>query len=209
MTSNNLKTTKNTEILDNTLVGNPNLIFYSNNTSFEENVKTHRKQIIKEANEIKSGSTTPNTLNTESIKIIKNSNSKETLVNSIRKTSINSYSTNIFKEELSDKTDAKESNEKLIKLCSEEIKEDLKVLIQEAIHYKKIGNDLFNKKNYSKALEYYKKSLIVLNIDSEYNEILNGSANFIKIECLNNISICFLLKKEYEKVLDFTQQVIF
>lgn len=89
-----------------------------------------------------------------------------------------------------------------------ELKDDLKALVQEAMYYKRIGNDLFNKKNYNNSIDYYKKALIALNFNSSYKELFSQSnINSIKIDCLNNIAICFLLKKEYDKVLDFTQQV--
>ncbi len=89
-----------------------------------------------------------------------------------------------------------------------ELKDDIRALVQEAMHYKRIGNDLFNKKSYNSSIDYYKKALIALNFNSNYKELFSQSnINTIKIDCLNNIAICFLLKKEYEKVLDFTQQV--
>lgn len=87
-----------------------------------------------------------------------------------------------------------------------EVKDKYKVLVQEAMYYKRIGNDLFNKKNYLKSVDYYKKSLMILNHNSNFKDY-QSNVTGIKIDCLNNIAISFLLKNEYQKVLDFTSQV--
>ena len=87
-----------------------------------------------------------------------------------------------------------------------EVKDRYKVLVQEAMYYKRIGNDLFNKKNYLKSVDYYKKSLMILNHNSNFKDY-ESNVTGIKIDCLNNIAISFLLKNEYQKVLDFTSQV--
>jgi len=87
-----------------------------------------------------------------------------------------------------------------------EVKDRYKVLVQEAMYYKRLANDLFNKKNYLKSVDYYKKSLMILNHNSNFKDI-GSNVDSIKIDCLNNIAISFLLKNEYQKVLDFTSQV--
>lgn len=86
--------------------------------------------------------------------------------------------------------------------------DDVRTRGQEAINYKRLGNDLLNKKDYNKAIEYYKKALFALNLNSNYKGLFSQSnINSIKIDCLNNMSICFFLKKDFEKVLESTQQV--
>ena len=73
--------------------------------------------------------------------------------------------------------------------------------------FKKLGNEMMAKKNNNDAIEFYVQSLSNL-CSRNFNSIMpEFSVNEIKIECLNNISICFLFKKDFNKVLDFTQQV--
>jgi tetratricopeptide (TPR) repeat protein len=90
------------------------------------------------------------------------------------------------------------------------LKENLKLIVKESLHYKKLGNDSYLKQKYNLAIEYFHKSLITLNLSSNYKELLSQTnIESIKVECLNNIAICYLVKqKDYEKVLDFTRQAL-
>ena len=90
------------------------------------------------------------------------------------------------------------------------MKEELKGIVKESLNYKKLGNEYFSKHNFSLAIENYKKALINLNLSSEFKELLSQTnIDSIKIECLNNIAICYLVKqKDYEMVLDYTQQAL-
>ena len=106
-----------------------------------------------------------------------------------------------------DEKDTKLNND-VVSTKSDEVVLDYKENIQLAMQFKKIANDLFNKKSFTKSIEYFNKALEHLNFNQA--EIFNQSnINTIKIDCLNNISICYLLKKDHEKVLEYTSQVIF
>ena len=108
---------------------------------------------------------------------------------------------------------------------------DKTTILQEAMYYKRLANECSNKKNYSKSIEFYKKSLQCLSVgepntscsdgsnsgelnkktNDNYNkDFLNqSSVQNLKLDCLNNMAICYLLKKEFKKALDYTGQVSF
>lgn len=88
----------------------------------------------------------------------------------------------------------------------ENLKEEVKSIIQECLLRKSQGNDYFKSKQYSKALNYYQSSLSFLNKMKPECELVFNQSNFfnIKVECLNNIAICFLVKSEYSKAIHFT-----
>jgi tetratricopeptide (TPR) repeat protein len=90
------------------------------------------------------------------------------------------------------------------------LKQDLKIVVKEAINYKAKGNESFNKQTYDQSIEYYHKALLTLNLTPDYKELLSQTnIDSIKVECLNNIAICYLIKqKDYDKVLEFTEQAL-
>lgn len=79
--------------------------------------------------------------------------------------------------------------------------------MRDALAHKSQGNDYFNRQNYSIAVDYYKKALSSLKLSPKFKEVLSQTnIENIKIECFNNIAICYLVKqKEYNKVIDYTQ----
>lgn len=88
--------------------------------------------------------------------------------------------------------------------------DNLKDSIDNAIQLKKKGNEFINNKNFEKAIECFETALSTLKKD--YNGIDFGTKtniDSIRIDCLNNIAICNYIKKEYDKVLSYTQKVSF
>lgn len=88
--------------------------------------------------------------------------------------------------------------------------DNLKDSIDNAIQLKKKGNEFINNKNFEKAIECFEAALSTLKKD--YNGIDFGTKtniDSIRIDCLNNIAICNYIKKEYDKVLSYTQKVRF
>lgn len=75
------------------------------------------------------------------------------------------------------------------------------------MNFKNQGNEYFNKQNYGNAIDFYKKAISSLKLSSKFKEVLSQTnIENIKIECFNNIAICYLVKqKEYNKVIDYTQ----
>jgi len=89
-----------------------------------------------------------------------------------------------------------------------EIRDELKAIFKEIMNFKRLGNEKMEKKNYTSAIELFNKSLTSLNLSSNFKDIMTETnINSIKVECLNNISYCNFQKKEYNKVLEYTQQV--
>lgn len=87
------------------------------------------------------------------------------------------------------------------------LKEELKLKVKEATEFKKCGNELFEAHFYEKAIKSYEQALHHLNFQSNYSELLLASTNIdnIKIECYNNISVCHLLRMNYDKALEYTE----
>lgn len=90
------------------------------------------------------------------------------------------------------------------------MKEELRQLVKEANHFKKLGNDNFHIQQYETAIELYNKSLDLLTNTSNFKELLSKTnIDSIKIECLSNIAICYLvMRKDYHKALEYTNKVL-
>jgi hypothetical protein len=91
------------------------------------------------------------------------------------------------------------------------IKEYLSKIGNQGIQFKVRANNLFKKGKYKDAINEYIRALDIFNsIDKKYYELLNlSNITFIKLECLNNIAMCQLVLREYDKVLDITKEVLF
>lgn len=101
------------------------------------------------------------------------------------------------------------SNDKIDSNKNSSMKEELRGIVKEASNFKKEGNDYFHQQKIELAIEYYNKSLISLNKTAGFKELLSQTnIDSIKTECLNNLAICYIMKKEYDKVLSYTQLVL-
>lgn len=89
-----------------------------------------------------------------------------------------------------------------------DLREELKLIVKQSLDFKKQGNDYFSKKNYNNAIDCYNKALLALeNMSATYDKILEQTnISNIKIECFNNIAICYLIKPNFELVLEFTDK---
>ena len=77
------------------------------------------------------------------------------------------------------------------------------------MEYKKKGNEDFSRKSYSIAIENYKKALFNLEFNNENDHILcKTNIESIKIECFNNLAICYLVKSDYLRVLSYTEKTL-
>ncbi len=81
---------------------------------------------------------------------------------------------------------------------------------KKAVEYKVRANNLFKRGKYLEAIHDYEAALSELNvIDRKYYEMINLSNIIsIRLECLNNIAMCYLVLKDNEKVIDYTTQVL-
>ncbi len=72
------------------------------------------------------------------------------------------------------------------------------------------ANQLFKKNKFKDALGEYLNAVEELNfLIRLQNESLNmTNINWVRMECLNSIAVCYLLLKEYQKVLDYTAEVL-
>jgi tetratricopeptide (TPR) repeat protein len=103
--------------------------------------------------------------------------------------------------------DLLESNNKSL-----DTKENLRRKLEIANQHRVKGNMIFKKNKFKDASVEYLKAIDELNSLFEINkkcEILNvTNVNWVRVECLNNISLCFLLLKDYEKVIAYTNDVL-
>lgn len=90
------------------------------------------------------------------------------------------------------------------------LKEELRLKVKEATELKRSGNELFEAHNYDKAIQYYEQALQHLKFQSDYDKLLLASTNIdnIKIECYNNIAVCYLLRFNYQQALEMTEQTL-
>lgn len=90
------------------------------------------------------------------------------------------------------------------------LKEELRLKVKEATELKKCGNEFFEAQNYEKSILYYEQALNHLKFQNDYDKLLLASTNIdnIKIECFNNISVCYLLRNKFEKALEMTEQTL-
>lgn len=92
---------------------------------------------------------------------------------------------------------------------TQDLKDSLRVIVKQSLELKRLGNECFSKQSYSNSIEYFKKSLSGLELSNEYEQILSlTNINNIKIECYNNLAICFMVKTEYSKVLEYTDYAL-
>jgi tetratricopeptide (TPR) repeat protein len=91
-------------------------------------------------------------------------------------------------------------------------KDQMKKSLEKSNQSRLKANLLFKKNKFKDALGEYLKAIDELKILMEINkkyEILNmTNINWVRMECLNNISVCYLLLKEYSKVLDYTKEAL-
>jgi tetratricopeptide (TPR) repeat protein len=83
-------------------------------------------------------------------------------------------------------------------------------IAKKAVEYKVKANNLFKKGRYTDAIRCYDNALEELNaIDRKYYDMMNlSNITLIRVECLNNIAMCYLVLKEFEKVINFTNNVL-
>ncbi len=99
------------------------------------------------------------------------------------------------------------------KLNGNALKEYLKSILEKGNTHRHRANVLFKKNKFKDALNEYSKAIEQLNYlkiknEREYPEILNiTNINWIRMECLNNIAVCSLVLKDYEKALEYSDEV--
>jgi tetratricopeptide (TPR) repeat protein len=89
------------------------------------------------------------------------------------------------------------------------LKEYLSNVAKKAVEYKVKANNLFKKGKYTDAISNYNSALDELNaVDKKYYEMNLPNINFVRLECLNNIAMCYLILKQFEKVIEYTNKVL-
>lgn len=86
-----------------------------------------------------------------------------------------------------------------------------KQILERGMQYKIRANSLFKKNKFRDSLVEYLKAVDDINLllSNRANQGINvTNINWLKLECLNNIAVCYLLMKEFNQVLSFTEQVL-
>jgi len=92
-----------------------------------------------------------------------------------------------------------------------DINSDIKQILARGIQYKHRANSLFKKNKFKESLIEYLKAVEEINTLLSHRSkagINMTNINWLRLECLNNIAVCYLLLKEYNKVLFYTEQVL-
>jgi tetratricopeptide (TPR) repeat protein len=88
---------------------------------------------------------------------------------------------------------------------------NVKERLERGIQHRHMGNSYFKKNKFKESLNEYLSAveemngLLLLKTQSSLNV---ANIDWLRLECINNISVCYLLLKEYNKVLYYTEQVL-
>ena len=120
-----------------------------------------------------------------------------------------------IKHLIDDEINEKENGTSTIDTKMENIINEYKELLKEVDEIKKNGNFENNKKNYSKAIEYYKQGISKLSsfkpsIDID-NKLINELKNEIKttlITLYNNLAVSLEMEKNYDEAINICNNII-
>ena len=88
---------------------------------------------------------------------------------------------------------------------------NVKERLERGIQHRNMGNSYFKKNKFKDSLNEYLSAveeingLLLLKTQSSLNV---ANIDWLRLECINNISVCYLLLKEYNKVIYYTEQVL-
>jgi tetratricopeptide (TPR) repeat protein len=91
-----------------------------------------------------------------------------------------------------------------------DIKDQAKKCLENGNKYRIKANQLFKKNKFKDALGEYIKAVDELNflMNLKYDSLNMTNINWVRMECLNRISVCYIVLKEYHKVLEYTSEVL-
>jgi len=95
--------------------------------------------------------------------------------------------------------------------AGDETNKNLKERLERGIHHRHRGNSFFKKNKFKDSLNEYLSAveefnnLIMLKTQSSSNV---ANIDWLRLECMNTISVCYYKSKDYNKVLYYTEQVL-
>jgi tetratricopeptide (TPR) repeat protein len=105
--------------------------------------------------------------------------------------------------------DIQSCNIKVSNNNKKEILTKLEHLALLGMKHKENGNHLFKNENIEEALIEYYKALELFTFEDPIQSVAHlSNISMIKIECLNNIAVCYYVQNKYEKVLSITEKVL-
>jgi tetratricopeptide (TPR) repeat protein len=93
-----------------------------------------------------------------------------------------------------------------------ELKEKLKKSLEKGNQFRLKGNILFKRNKFKDALSEYLYAIQELNslveIDKKYDLLNMTNINWVRMECMNSISVCYIVLKDYQRVLIYTEEAL-
>lgn len=93
-----------------------------------------------------------------------------------------------------------------------ELKEKLKKNLDKGNQFRLKGNILFKKNKFKDALGEYLSAIEELNslveINKKYDMLNMTNINWVRMECMNSISVCYIVLKDNQSVLYYTDEAL-